>query len=108
MQILKLGHLDLTHYSIYNNLDRLKLPNSSPTYADILQARVKSTGISATPLHWSGQNFEIIDTDGTFKDRWAWPQVFKGADSVLLVVELDSYFCEASEVRPKIFTTIIS
>lgn len=82
---------ELIYLSIYTNLPRLMFPNNSIHHSDILQARVKTTGITRTPLQWSSQVFEIVDTGGERAERKKWPHIFNVAHCVLFVVALNGY-----------------
>ena len=81
----------------FTDLDRLFQPTYTPTDADILRCRNKTTGIIETALPIEERVYRIFDVGGQRSERKKWIHCFEGVTAVLFLVALsgyDSCLCE--------------
>jgi guanine nucleotide-binding protein subunit alpha len=83
----------LTHVfsSFYDSLDRIFTPNWLPDNQDMLQARLRTTGITETLFELGQMNFRMMDVGGQRSERKKWIHCFEGVQCLLFMVALSGY-----------------
>ena len=74
-----------------DNLERIAAEGYAPIDADILRARVKTTGITETEFHVDGNLFRMVDVGGQRSERKKWIHCFQDVTAVLFCVALSEY-----------------
>jgi GTPase SAR1 family protein len=82
--------LDNTGYYC-EHIHRITEEGYIPTDLDILQTRIKTTGIIETSYIEKGKNFIIIDVGGQRSERKKWIHVFENVTGVIFCVGLSSF-----------------
>lgn len=80
------------------NIDRIFSPSYVPSHQDILNARVRTTGISEEVFHFDGDIYHVFDVGGERSERKKWIHVFEKPDIILFQAALGAYDLEISEV----------
>ncbi|KAI8905859.1 guanine nucleotide-binding protein subunit alpha, partial [Gorgonomyces haynaldii] len=75
----------------FDNIDRIALPNYVPTDQDILQARIKSTGIVETRFNVEGLVYCMLDVGGQRSERKKWIHCFENVNALLFLVAISEY-----------------
>ncbi|CAO3610919.1 unnamed protein product [Cunninghamella blakesleeana] len=75
----------------YDQLDRLFQPNYIPTDQDIIQCRIKTTGIVETSFRNKNIIYHMYDVGGQRSERKKWIHCFENVASVLFVVSISGY-----------------
>ena len=85
-------------YALHDNfarfsgdLGRLLSPDLVPTDADILHARLRTTGITETLFHVDTKEFHVFDHGGARSERKKWVHTFEGANGLIFVAPLSGY-----------------
>ncbi|OQE28633.1 hypothetical protein PENSTE_c003G05164 [Penicillium steckii] len=90
----------------YNAIDRILTPGWIPGDRDILQARLRTTGISEIHFNFGHLSWRVIDIGGQRSERRKWIHCFENVDCLIFVVALSGYDqCLAEDhnaVRPKL------
>ncbi|KAL4897213.1 guanine nucleotide binding protein, alpha subunit [Aspergillus ambiguus] len=81
---------DNLHY-FFNSLDRLFTPGWLPDNQDMLQARLRTTGITETLFELGQMNFRMMDVGGQRSERKKWIHCFEGVQCLLFMVALSGY-----------------
>jgi len=81
---------DNTSY-YWEHIPRITSEGYIPTELDILQARIKTTGIIETSYLDKGKNFIIIDVGGQRSERKKWIHIFENVTGVIFCVGLSSF-----------------
>ncbi|CAO3621525.1 unnamed protein product [Cunninghamella echinulata] len=81
----------------YDQLDRLFHPNYIPTDQDIIQCRIKTTGIVETSFRNKNVIYHMYDVGGQRSERKKWIHCFENVASVLFVVAISGYDCCLAE-----------
>lgn len=81
---------DNLHY-FFNSLDRLFTPGWLPDNQDMLQARLRTTGITETLFEMGQMNFRMMDVGGQRSERKKWIHCFEGVQCLLFMVALSGY-----------------
>jgi guanine nucleotide-binding protein G(i) subunit alpha len=87
------GELDLptaTHY-FYDSLDRLFSNDYIPTLLDILNVRIKTTGVVEAQYCINNVNYSFIDVGGQRSERKKWIHQFEVVDAVIFVAACSEY-----------------
>ena len=77
--------------SYFDSLDRLFTPGWLPDNQDMLQARLRSTGITETLFELGQMNFRMMDVGGQRSERKKWIHCFEGVQCLLFMVALSGY-----------------
>lgn len=77
--------------SFYDSLDRIFTPNWLPDNQDMLQARLRTTGITETLFELGQMNFRMMDVGGQRSERKKWIHCFEGVQCLLFMVALSGY-----------------
>jgi guanine nucleotide-binding protein subunit alpha, other len=72
-------------------MDRLFAPNYAPTSQDILQCRVRTTGITETVFRLGGQEMLVVDVGGQKSERRKWIHCFQDVTCILFLANLSGY-----------------
>ncbi|ORY98719.1 guanine nucleotide binding protein, alpha subunit [Syncephalastrum racemosum] len=83
----------------YNELDRIFQPDYLPTDQDIIQCRIKTTGIVETTFRNGPITYRMCDVGGQRSERKKWIHCFENVASVLFVVAISGYDCCLVEDR---------
>ncbi|KAI8145013.1 guanine nucleotide binding protein, alpha subunit [Fennellomyces sp. T-0311] len=83
----------------YEGLDRLFQPDYVPTDQDIIQCRIKTTGIVETTFRNGPIVYRMCDVGGQRSERKKWIHCFENVASVLFVVAISGYDCCLVEDR---------
>lgn len=75
----------------FANVERLFLPNYSPSVKDVLHSRVKTTGITEMNFCYNGVTFRIVDVGGQRSERKKWIHCFTGVTAIIFVTSLSEY-----------------
>lgn len=78
-------------FSFYDSLDRIFTPNWLPDNQDMLQARLRTTGITETLFELGQMNFRMMDVGGQRSERKKWIHCFEGVQCLLFMVALSGY-----------------
>lgn len=81
----------LTAPSFFESLDRIFEPNWLPNNQDMLQARLRTTGITETLFELGQMNFRMMDVGGQRSERKKWIHCFEGVQCLLFMVALSGY-----------------
>lgn len=77
--------------SFFGSLDRLFKPGWLPDNQDMLQARLRTTGITETLFELGQMNFRMMDVGGQRSERKKWIHCFEGVQCLLFMVALSGY-----------------
>ncbi|KAI9277057.1 heterotrimeric G-protein alpha subunit (G-alpha, GPA2) [Phascolomyces articulosus] len=83
----------------YNELDRVFQLDYVPTDQDIIQCRIKTTGIVETTFRNGPIIYRMCDVGGQRSERKKWIHCFENVASVLFVVAISGYDCCLVEDR---------
>lgn len=85
-------------YALHDNfarfsgdLVRLLSPHLMPTNADILHARLRTTGITETLFHANTKELHVFDHGGARSERKQWLHTFEGDKCLVFVAPLSGY-----------------
>ncbi|KAA8646363.1 hypothetical protein EYZ11_008735 [Aspergillus tanneri] len=81
---------DNLHY-FFNSLDRIFASDWLPDNQDMLQARLRTTGITETLFELGQMNFRMMDVGGQRSERKKWIHCFEGVQCLLFMVALSGY-----------------
>ncbi|KAF4761146.1 hypothetical protein N7455_002307 [Penicillium solitum] len=81
---------DNLHY-FYESLDRIFTQGWLPDNQDMLQARLRTTGITETLFELGQMNFRMMDVGGQRSERKKWIHCFEGVQCLLFMVALSGY-----------------
>ncbi|RMJ28279.1 hypothetical protein PHISP_00842 [Aspergillus sp. HF37] len=81
---------DNLHY-FFNSIDRIFQPGWLPDNQDMLQARLRTTGITETLFELRQMNFRMMDVGGQRSERKKWIHCFEGVQCLLFMVSLSGY-----------------
>ncbi|PWY90180.1 guanine nucleotide binding protein, alpha subunit [Aspergillus heteromorphus CBS 117.55] len=81
---------DNLHY-FFDSLDRIFTPGWLPDNQDMLQARLRTTGITETLFELGQMNFRMMDVGGQRSERKKWIHCFEGVQCLLFMVALSGY-----------------
>ncbi|CAI7613220.1 unnamed protein product [Penicillium pancosmium] len=82
-------HDNLVYF--YESLDRIFTPGWLPDNQDMLQARLRTTGITETLFELGQMNFRMMDVGGQRSERKKWIHCFEGVQCLLFMVALSGY-----------------
>ncbi|KAA8916341.1 hypothetical protein TRICI_001509 [Trichomonascus ciferrii] len=75
----------------FSHVDRIGHPDYKPTVADILRARIKTTGIYETRFDMGGMNILMYDVGGQRSERKKWIHCFDNVTLIIFCVALSEY-----------------
>src|SRR5258708_31785360 len=75
----------------FSSLPRLFDPGFNPTSQDIIQTRVRTTGISETTFHLNEHEMLMVDVGGQKSERRKWIHCFQDVTSILFLISLSGY-----------------
>jgi GTPase SAR1 family protein len=75
----------------FDNIDRFLDPAYVPTQADVLRARVRSTGIEEAQFKFEDISFKMVDVGGQRSERRKWIHCFDSVTAVIFCVALSEY-----------------
>lgn len=81
----------LEHYMEADNIDRIAKKEYLPTEADVLHARVRTSGIVEEKYIIDGVQFTMFDVGGQRNERKKWIHAFDGVTAVIFVAALNEY-----------------
>ncbi|KAJ3428658.1 guanine nucleotide-binding protein g(o) subunit alpha [Anaeramoeba flamelloides] len=84
-------HLNDCAEYFFNNIERIRQTNYRPTKEDILQARVRTTGIDETEFSLNDFKFTMVDVGGQRNERRKWIHCFEDVTSIIFVSSLCGY-----------------
>jgi len=87
---------------IVQHIDRIADPNSLPIDDDVIQCRVRTTGIVELLFELEHINFRVIDVGGQRSERRKWIHCFEGVTAVIFCVAMSEYdekLCEDTKVN---------
>ncbi|KAL3482369.1 guanine nucleotide binding protein, alpha subunit [Aspergillus californicus] len=82
-------HDNLNYF--FNSLERLFESGWLPDNQDMLQARLRTTGITETLFELGQMNFRMMDVGGQRSERKKWIHCFEGVQCLLFMVALSGY-----------------
>lgn len=74
-----------------DRLNKIMQPDYVPTETDVLNSRVKTTGIVTENYTIDGSIFEMYDVGGQRNERKKWIHCFEGVTAVIFVAALSEY-----------------
>ena len=83
--------LDSSAKYFFDALDRIADPEYSPTDDDLLQVRMKTTGIIEVNLQIQNQTVKIYDVGGQRSERKKWLSFFDGVTAVVFVTAISEF-----------------
>ncbi|PKX88198.1 guanine nucleotide-binding protein subunit alpha [Aspergillus novofumigatus IBT 16806] len=98
------GHEFALHDNLqyfFGSLDRLFKPGWLPDNQDMLQARLRTTGITETLFELGQMNFRMMDVGGQRSERKKWIHCFEGVQCLLLCLVEDQN--AVSRIQPQCF-----
>lgn len=75
----------------FNNVERIGSPDYTPNVADILRARIKTTGIYETRFEMGKLNIHMFDVGGQRSERRKWINCFDNVTLIIFCVALSEY-----------------
>ncbi|KAJ3429570.1 guanine nucleotide-binding protein g(o) subunit alpha [Anaeramoeba flamelloides] len=84
-------HLNDSSAYFFNNIERIGKTDYRPTQEDILNARVRTTGIDETEFALGDFKFTMVDVGGQRNERRKWIHCFEDVTSIIFVSSLCGY-----------------
>jgi len=78
-------------FGYFNALDKISAFNYLPSVEDILNVRVRTSGIIEKRYNIDGNEFLLVDVGGQRNERKKWIHSFDGVDSVIFVAALSEF-----------------
>lgn len=75
----------------FDNIERFMSPSYIPTQADVLRARVRSTGIEEAEFKFEDVAFRMVDVGGQRSERRKWIHCFDQVTAVIFCVAMSEY-----------------
>eukprot|EP01083_Nonionella_stella_P306213 1071437_1 len=91
LDLLRYQKLDQTTELFWNDMDRIKAHDYIPSEPDILNVRVKTTGVVQKQFMIKNAHFDIFDVGGQKSERRKWINCFNEVKAVLFVIALSCY-----------------
>jgi guanine nucleotide-binding protein G(i) subunit alpha len=77
--------------SFFDEVSRIASPDYTPTEADVLRARTKTTGIYETRFSMGQLSIHMFDVGGQRSERKKWIHCFENVTSIIFCVALSEY-----------------
>jgi len=78
-------------YYFFDQISRFMQPGYIPSTADVLRARVRSTGIEEAEFKFEDISFRMVDVGGQRSERRKWIHCFDQVTAVIFCVALSEY-----------------
>lgn len=78
-------------FSFFDAIDRISEPNYIPNQADVLRARVRTTGIEEADFELDDFQFKMVDVGGQRSERRKWIHCFDCVTAVIFCAALSEY-----------------
>jgi len=75
----------------FDNVDRIASDDYLPTTEDILNAKLRTTGITETKFTEGNASYTIVDVGGQRSERRKWMQCFDNVSAIIYFTALDEY-----------------
>lgn len=75
----------------FNKIDQIKMPDFLPDDADLLNLRVRTSGIVTDRYDIDGTQFEMYDVGGQRNERKKWIHCFEGVTAVIFVAAISEF-----------------
>jgi len=86
----KMQLIDSASY-LFDSMERLGKPDYSPNQADILRARLRTSGIVEKSYKINNVDFKFLDVGGQRNERRKWIHCFEGVTAVMFVAAISEY-----------------
>ncbi|EFO98891.1 CRE-GPA-3 protein [Caenorhabditis remanei] len=73
------------------SLDRIKMPDYTPTEQDILLSRIKTTGIVEVKFQMKSVDFRVFDVGGQRSERKKWIHCFEDVNAIIFIAAISEY-----------------
>jgi len=83
--------LPVSAASFIRDFPKIAARNYIPTFHDILQTRIKTTGIIETRFEVDKEEFRMFDVGGQKNERRKWMHCFDNVSLIIFVVAMDQY-----------------
>lgn len=93
------------HNSFFENIDRFMSPSYIPSQADVLRARVRSTGIEEAEFTFEDICFRMVDVGGQRSERRKWIHCFDQVCFGMSVLRLTCACVRVSDSSPHTSST---
>jgi len=81
----------LAYYCTKENLDRISSPEYEPIEADVLNARVRTSGVVEEKYVIEGAHFNVFDVGGQRNERKKWIHCFEDVTALIFVTAVNEY-----------------
>ncbi len=81
----------LAYYCSNGNLDRIASPDYEPNEADVLNARVRTSGVVEEKYVIEGAHFNVFDVGGQRNERKKWIHCFEDVTALIFVAAINEY-----------------
>ena len=81
---------DSLHYFV-KRADELARATYVPSHQDLLECRVRTTGIVEATFEFKESKFRVVDVGGQRNERRKWLHCFEGVTSIIFVVAISEY-----------------
>lgn len=75
----------------FERLDKISQANYLPDMEDVLQLRVRTTGITENVFHVDGNEFRMVDVGGQRNERRKWIHCFENITAIIFVAAISEY-----------------
>lgn len=75
----------------FERLDKISAETYVPDMEDVLQLRVRTTGITENVFHVDGNEFRMVDVGGQRNERRKWIHCFENITAIIFVAALSEY-----------------
>ncbi|KAI9730809.1 MAG: hypothetical protein M1834_005527 [Cirrosporium novae-zelandiae] len=93
-QAVSRGHEFALHDNLsyfFSSIDRIWEPGFIPSDQDVLQSRLRTTGITETIFDLGQLTYRMVDVGGQRSERKKWIHCFEGCNCLLFLVALSGY-----------------
>ncbi|KAK9704366.1 guanine nucleotide-binding protein subunit alpha [Basidiobolus ranarum] len=75
----------------FDSIERISLPDYTPTDQDVLRSRVKTTGITETTFRIGDLTYRMLDVGGQRSERKKWIHCFENVTAIVFMVAISEY-----------------
>jgi GTPase SAR1 family protein len=75
----------------FEEVDRIKVEDFSPSHTDVIKCRARTTGIVETHFVMNNSHFRIMDVGGQRSERKKWIHCFEDVMAILFVTAISEY-----------------